>query len=389
MIIWLALIIPLIAGIIMLKYFREHLIWWEVVLPMIICIIFILIFKFSVEKSITADTDYNSTLITKAAYYEEYETWVHKTCSYQTCSGTGKSRVCVTHYYDCSYCDYTPPKWVVYDSLGNNWYITKNTYTELKNKWNSTPTFVELNRYINKHLFCGKDGDKYEIMWDKNPVTSESAVDDKYYENRIQAAHSMYDFPSVSEQNIKKFKLLNYPKINNFRQNVILSNTKPISEKDQILAKYLDGKFGQINGCKLFICLYTDVSIKAAQLQKALWKGGNDNELVICIGLSKTDSITWVNAFSWTPDKRICIDVREDLSNIRTYDFEKIFNVLNAHMYKFKKKNFKEFSYLTVDPPVWASIVTYIITTLITFGLCWWAINNDIHSDDNNPWKIL
>ena len=44
----------------------------------------------------------------------------------------------------------------------------------------------------------------------------------------------------------------------------------------------------------------------------------------------------------------------------------------------FIRKEFEDFSYLTVDPPFWAIITTYILTLLITVGMSYWAVNNDI-----------
>lgn len=44
----------------------------------------------------------------------------------------------------------------------------------------------------------------------------------------------------------------------------------------------------------------------------------------------------------------------------------------------FRRKKFKDFSYLTVDPPFWAVLTTYFITLLITIGLSIWVIKNEL-----------
>jgi hypothetical protein len=51
---------------------------------------------------------------------------------------------------------------------------------------------------------------------------------------------------------------------------------------------------------------------------------------------------------------------------------------------EYKRKDFKEFSYLTVEPPEWAIWVTAIVTALITFFVSRWATINEAGSGDNS-----
>jgi hypothetical protein len=51
---------------------------------------------------------------------------------------------------------------------------------------------------------------------------------------------------------------------------------------------------------------------------------------------------------------------------------------------KYKRKDFKEFSYLTVDPPEWSIWVTAILTAIITFLLSRWATINDVGNEGEN-----
>jgi hypothetical protein len=118
-------------------------------------------------------------------------------------------------------------------------------------------------------------------------------------------------------------------------------------------------------------------------MQEAYWDGGNDNELVICIGLSKSNrNIQWVKPFTWSPTRKIIPDVREDIMNIKVFDIDKIANSVWANVDKeYKRKDFEEFSYVSVDTPTWAKWVTFIVTLLITSFICYWAIDNDIDSE--------
>jgi hypothetical protein len=113
-------------------------------------------------------------------------------------------------------------------------------------------------------------------------------------------------------------------------------------------------------------------------MQEAYWDGGNDNEVVICIGMNSTNNkIDWVKAFSWSPNRRIIPEVREEIMNIGFFNPEAICRVVEKSVVGYyKRKDFKEFSYLTVEPPEWAKWVTAIVTALITFLISRWATIN-------------
>jgi hypothetical protein len=117
-------------------------------------------------------------------------------------------------------------------------------------------------------------------------------------------------------------------------------------------------------------------------MQEAYWDGGNDNELVICIGLdNKTRKIQWTRPFTWSPERSIIPDVREDIMTYSRFNVDNIAKSVYINVKKeYKRKDFKEFSYITVEPPTWAKWVTFIVTLIVTVVLCWWAITNQIDS---------
>jgi hypothetical protein len=125
--IWICLLIPLIGVFVLLRWFRHTLTWWEVAIPSIACFLFILIFKFTVEKIQVDDTEYHGATVVEARYYEYWETWVHRTC-YRSVK-CGKSTISVP--YDCSYCDENPERWTIVNSLGEEFAISKKYYEHL------------------------------------------------------------------------------------------------------------------------------------------------------------------------------------------------------------------------------------------------------------------
>ena len=385
--IWFSLLIPIIAALVMLKWFPKYMAWWEGVIPLVACFIFIGIFKFTVEKVQVNDTEYHGAIIVEARYYEYWETYVHKTC-YRTVS-CGKN--CTTTVpYDCSYCDKNPEHWTVVNSLGNEYSVTKQYYDYLMKKWKAKPEFVELNRDIDHGGWgCGQDGDMYRIRWDNQPLSAEATTTDHWYENRVQAAHTAFDFPEVSEQDVKTYGLYEYPEVDGIMQETVLGleNVKWVNsyelETMKQWSKFLNGYLGPRKHARIYFLYFVDKPTLAGNMQEAYWDGGNDNELVVCIGLSsKSKEIQWVKPFTWSPERRIIPDVREMIMAHKTFNPENIAHSVWSQVDKeFKRKNFEEFSYITVEPPTWAKWVTFIVTLLITGGLCWWAVVNEIDSE--------
>ena len=398
--IWLALIVPLIAAFVMLKWFKDKMTWWEVILPLALSACLIGISKYTAEKILVSDTEYHGALIVSARYYEPWSTWVTQTCTYTTtccCDSKGNNCTTTTHSYDCSYCDNHSPYWEVTNSLGEKWKVSKKYYTYLLNKWHATPEFVELGRSIDYSGGCGKDGDAYEIKWDGLPLSSESTTTEHLYENRIKAAHTSFDFVTVTKEDDAQYSLVDYPEVNSFMQkNVIGADSIPwLSKNEKNLfyqwGMFLNGYLGPKKHARIYYILFKDQPRLAGKMQEAKWVGGNDNELVVCIGLSsKNRELQWVYPFSWTPRRKILVDMREELMNNKTFDINFIANTTQILVEKeWKRKDFSEFSYVSVEPPLWAKWVIWFLTIAATVGACYWAITNEYITDPNNATKTI
>ena len=386
--IWICLLIPLIGAFVLLRWFKHTLTWWEVLIPSVACFIFILIFKFTVEKVQVSDTEYRGSIIVEARYYESWETWVRRTC-YRTVK-VGKSTTTVP--YDCSYCDHNPARWTVINSLGEEYSINEKYYNYLIKIWKATPSFVELNRRIVYHFGCGKDGDMYRIVWNKDPLSAKSTTSSNSYENRVQAAHSAFDFLDVTEEDKKRYKLFDYPEVDGWHQETVLGlDSIPSVSKEKValfkqMSDYINGEVGPKKHARVYFLFFTSPDQIAGSMQEAYWDGGNGNELVVCIGIDpKTQNLRWVKPFSWTPNRRVLPDVREEIMEVGTLDPLQICRAVEVIVLKeYKRKDFKEFSYLTVEPPAWAIWVTAIITALITFFISRWATMNEAGNGDNS-----
>ena len=65
------------------------------------------------------DTEYLGDYVTKVRHYDEWDEWVHRTCT-RTYKVGNTTR---TQTYDCSYRRYHPEKWSYFDSRGNEHFI--------------------------------------------------------------------------------------------------------------------------------------------------------------------------------------------------------------------------------------------------------------------------
>jgi len=372
MIIWLALLIPIVTAIVLLIWFRKKTTLWEFLIPLGVSLFFILIFKFSVEAGLTTDKEYWGGWVVKIQYYEDWNEYIHRTCTRQVPCGTdgnGHTQYC-TEFYDCSYVDYHPPYWQIIESNGLKLRISKAEYARLKNKFGTPEKFIDLHR--NYHT---DDGDLYEVPWSGSDKTLESITTEHSYENKVQASQSTFNYYEVDP---KKYGLYEYPKVNaHYYVPAILGPgglTKNAAEKKFQL---INAKLGRSKQVRVFVLIFMNKPLEAGHDQENYWVGGNKNEFILTIGVDKEYRVQWCYPISWTDteilkvESRAFVEEQEQLDLVALADW--LYPKIKAN---FERKQFAEFSYLTVEPPVWALLVTYIVTLLLNIGAALWVIFN-------------
>lgn len=393
MIIWFAMLIPLIACVFAMKYGGKKYVWWEFLLPTVGSFMLIAAIKMCTESSQLHDVQYRGGIITQARYSEAWSTWVKKTCHETYYTGSGKNRKSHTRHYDCSYCDDHAPHWEALDDQGHTYSISEEKYNQLKKQWSATPRFVDLNRDIRTKsgLFssCGKDGDAYTIDWDKNMLTVESSTWETPYENYVQCSRVNFGIKDVDEEMAKKYGLYEYPEVDSYHQKTLLgidslSYLQPAYKRGaEKMFEYFDGFYGPRRKIRVFILLFYNRSINVANKQKDYWVNGNKNEMVICIDVNKnTGEINWVYPFSWTENKRIAVDLREDISNLKTLNFTSLYKIVEESTKTFKYRDFSKFDYLSLDATIGEIWVVYILTILATIGTLIYGYKNQYEQQD-------
>jgi hypothetical protein len=382
---WVPMIFPILAIIICFVWFKSKTLWWEPIIPLVIVAVFILIFKFAAEGTLTSDTEYWSGHVTKAEFFEQWDERVScrhpKYCTRTVTRGSGKNRHTTTEQYQCGYhhsydVDHHPKRWRKSDNNGISRSISQTEFIKYT-KLFGNKSFVDLHR--NYHSY---DGDKYQSNWPGSDETIDILVSSHNYENRVQASHSVFNFPEVDTTDIKRFKLFDYPSIqrNDHQLHLLGMTNKKVERKLEIL----NAKLGKKKQVSAMVAVY-DGPITAAESQEAYWKGGNKNEFIVCVGLDKNKpKAKWVHIISWNLNKTLNVKVRNYVMKQDTLDMSKLVDFMYIEIDShFERQPFAEFSYLKVELTSGQMLAIWITSFLISLGLGIWIVLNPM--DEENP----
>lgn len=362
--------------------FRQKIAFWEPIVLFAASLIFIIASKAMIEYSQVTDTERWGGYITIVQHTTEWNEYIHQTCS-STCCCDSKGNNCTTTYYDCSYVETHPERADIWDSNGFHWEVSVNYFNKLCIQFQNGPTHIEHIRGYSK------DGDKYQAImnWEGEwfPRIEHTTVEHTY-ENRVQASTSIYNFPYVD---IEKNNLFQYPVIfGDFKEQPILGGGNP---REQIYYAQLNGILGGKKQCRLYVCLFdAETGRDAGYKQKTAWKGGNKNELVVCIGIDENYRIEWCEPFSWS-ETNIDNDIRHLVEEQGQLELIPLADKLKELIEReWVRKRFKHnsdgsvggFDRLSVTPPMWTIVVNFFIILTMCIGWGFYSIKNEFDATD-------
>jgi len=368
--IYLCFIIPLIAVLFLTFVFKAKVIWWERIVIFAAPAVLIIVAKFVSVGMQTMDQEYLTFYATKATYFEPWDEWVHQTCYRTVCHGAGKSRSCTSVPYDCSHRVYHPARWELYDNGGNTYPITQSRYEDLVRTW-ANSSFQDLNRH-----YYHQDGDAYNTLSDGRFEHVQPICKTEFYENKVQASKSIFNFQDVSDEEVKSAGLFRYP-ITAFDR----YDFHPIfGLKDDVASLKLErwnALLGTSKQVKMLILVFHDQPYETAMLQESYWKGGNKNEFILLLSLEKSNSaIQWSKVLSWTENEELKVRVARRAKEIGP-NIPMIVDTMVTDVNKnFVRKNWADFNYLSVEPTGTAVIVTMVLTLVLTIGLSIFSVMN-------------
>jgi len=367
MIIYGALLIPFIVAFILYKYFSHQTVWWELFIPLAVTLIFTFSMKALIEVVQVSSKEYWGSFVNRIEYYEAWNEYIHQICT-RSC---GKN--CTTTY-NCSYVAYHSPYWQIITTTNETVGISQNEYSRLKTLFGNE-SFVELNRHYHTN-----DGDEYISLWKNDSATAIPVTTVHNYENRVKAAdQSVFHFTEVNESDKKRFSLKEYPQIKDYYK---MQSVIGDSSEEGLLAdkkfQYINGLLGHKKEVKIFVLIFQNQPIDAAFYQESYWSGANMNEFVICVGTDKERNVKWCKPISWTRSELLKNEVKNFVQSQTKLNLDSLAEFTKKKVdSEFVRRSFKEFDYLTVDPPMWSVILTYILTLAINIGLSVWIIRNE------------
>lgn len=384
MIIYFLVVIPVIAILVLLFFYRKNTTWWEYLMLFGVAVLIIAAMKVIGEKSQSNDTEYWGDLIKKAKYYEAYSIWDDETCTRSVACGKddkGNTKYC-DEKYDCSHLDSHPAHWEITTILGWEMSISKEFYEYLVKKFGVNVQFKDMNRRSECGLgdYVVKDGNMYFVEWDGNSAKSEAVVKTHTYENKVQCSRSIFNYRDIDEDEAKKAGLYSYPKISDHRAPNILGGQGCAANLDSAEQRlgYLNGNLGPKKQLRVQVLIFKDKPLSIAKLQEAYWKNGNKNEFVVTIGLDKQNKATWCYVFSWTEIAELKISTRDYVMSQEKFNPLALADYLSKELEaKWVRKQFKDFSYLTVEPPLWALILAFVLEIAFCVAYGFWAVNNE------------
>lgn len=364
--IWFALLIPLITSLILFSFFKKKIEWYELLIPIPISLVLILISVFAIETIQCQDTEYLTGWVDHVKYYEAWNELVTytETETYTVGKETRTRTVVKTRV------DYHSPEWILIDSNGCQHYISQKDFEYFCKSFGNRK-FHELNRN-----YYSLDGNLYISVWNKKEETMQVVNSTKSYSNRIIASNNVYKFENVSKEDKQQYQLFDYPKIKLYDTPHILGINDAQAERSLSL---LNAKIGKDKQIRIWILVFNNQPLEAAFLQQQYWQNGNKNELVLCIG-NENNKIIWSHCFSWTESERLKIECRDLVYSQKELDLKKIILEIQPLVDQYwKKKEFEDFNYINVYPPIWCVILVYIFTLGANIGCVIFSVNKSNH----------
>ena len=382
-------------------YDKKSYTWWEFFVAPLVTTILVLLTQLIFKASSSYYGETWGSTVTAIYEQEPYNYWHSETCSRQVACGTdseGNTEYC-TEYYDCSHQDDVGPSWEAVTNIGESLDISEATYERLRKQFapNGRSIIDTKENYDSDDECVHSDGTKFEgkevgnvsytykTVWPQTDASRQPVSSSHSYKNKVKASNvSVFNIKVVTPEDVKKYGLYDYPKIENpFTYPTILGGG--VSARTQENFRKLNGKFGPSNEVRIWVLVFENKPEIVGNYQENYWVRGNMNEIVICIGKNGS-KIQWANVFSWGTNERLRIDIRNYINDIPTLNekgWSDLYGYLNTNMHKFKRRDFKEFDYLTRESSAGEIWTLYILGILAAIGANFWASRNEF--TDENP----
>lgn len=364
--IWLSLIIPFATALFIYNYFGHVVIWWEALIPVGVAIIIIGATSAIDKHGQTHDIEYWTGYLTKVEYYES---WTEQYTTVETYSDGKniKTRVVtkIRHH---------PPYWQGVDNMGLTYSISRKEFDYYCAWWGSN---YKVDIFHFGQISWG-DGNKYVGDWPRDWNRAQVCTFTRSYKNKILPNYNLFQYVHVDKKEIEQYQLYDYPYVANyFNVPSVLGWSGPEVERLNKLNAYI----GATKEVRMWVLVFRNQPVLAAQMQEALWVRGNKNELVVCVGLNG-NKVDWCHTFSWCDREKVGPMMENIQTNSINKTLDEVITITYDNVTKhWVRKNFEDFDYISIPQRPWAIAIAYILVIMSSAGCSAFAILNEIHPE--------
>ena len=372
-------IIPFLVVFFLLFFFKKEVVWWEYVILLVPSLLIFLITRLIMVSVNQTDEEYLGGYITKVRHYDEWDEWVERTCSKEVAAGTDSdgNTIYETVYYDCSYRDYHPERWTYFDNNGEeHWLYYKEEFDKIRKQFGTRMIFVDMHRDY-YHI----DGDAQDYLWNGTKNTIYTVTYPHSYTNKVQCSRSTFNFMTIEKEEADSLGLYNYPKIEDYDQNPVLS-PYPLLKSDTDAIRFINGYYGKKYQFRLYVLIFQNKDIEISELQRSYWQGGNKNELVTCIGVDDNLKVKWCNAFSWCDAPTLEVRTESFFAENPVLDLQKYSELIETCLEKgeWQRKEFEDFQYISVDLTPTQELIMLILIAIYNIGMSIFVVMNKVNN---------
>ena len=373
--IFVSFLVPIITCLVLAIFAHKKVVWWEYLVVFLPCVLGTAGIYGVFYYNNTSSIHYSSLPVVGMKYYEPWDEWIHKTCTRTTTDSKGKSK---TVSYDCSYRKQHAEYWTLLRDTGTEHRITKGLWQEYLGLWgNPKGEFIDMHR-----RYYRKDGDAYKWLWPGSPETYLGYTRKESYRNYFKGSRNLYGLEQIRPKTADTLRLIHYPKITDSGQiDYILSNDFMIPAEAQRALCHFNSQRPDLN---VFLLIYdsdetgSDIWLK----QRSWWESGNDNELVVCLGYSRSKGILeWTRTFSWSlepwMEKKIQTEIPREL--VYTEILELLTQAYESGSWV--PRDFTEYSYIRPEFKGYQVWIVFILTLLLSMGLSWCVVFNEFENN--------
>lgn len=219
--------------------------------------------------------------------------------------------------------------------------IDKKGYQELATRWGHDPAG------------WGHLGIEHTYKWPGTPLTGEVVTTKHRYDNRPALAPSLFNYRPIAKDEAASLQLYNWATLyKDYRSRFVYYPT-PRPDLEGPLSR-LNADFGSKHEIRVHLLIWDDRSVEVSHDQEAFWKGGNKNELNICIGQDADRNITWARVFSWSKSEELKAEIAAFLMEQKKLDPYQLDRFLREKIpLEWQRRDFSEFNYIPRYTPTW------------------------------------